>query len=137
MAYTPAAERLEPWEPNVTADAKSPKWKDLIRAGAALPTPWPKDEFEAMQKQTQERRRKIRAEQRPEQEMEALFQTELKRSAELLAKAPGVGAFEGAMYEARGYYRAEADCIMFTRSQRFCAACRRAIERVIALYTER
>ena len=26
-----------------------------------------------------------------------------------------VGAFEGAAYEARGLYRPEADCIMFTR----------------------
>ncbi len=137
VAYTRSTERLEPWEPNVTADAKSPKWKDLIAAGTPLPTPWPKDEFEAMQKQTQERRRKIRAEKRPEQEMEALFKTELERSAALLSKAPGVGAFEGALYEAKGYYRAQADCIMFTRSQEFCAACRRAIEKVIALYTER
>jgi len=46
-----------------------------------------------------------------------------------------VGVFEGAMYEALGYYRAEADCIMFTRSDRFCAACRRGINRVIDLYT--
>jgi len=45
-----------------------------------------------------------------------------------------VGAFEGAMYESRGYYRPEVDCIMFTRSGAFCAVCRRAIETVINLY---
>jgi len=46
-----------------------------------------------------------------------------------------VGAFEGAMYEARGYYRPQTDCIMFTRDEvGFCAVCRRAIDRVIALY---
>jgi hypothetical protein len=46
-----------------------------------------------------------------------------------------VGAFEGAMYEARGYYRAQSDCIMFTRNTAgFCAVCRRAIERVIQMY---
>ena len=46
-----------------------------------------------------------------------------------------VGAFEGANYEAKGYYRPQADCIMFTRDQvPFCAVCRRAIERVIDLY---
>lgn len=137
VAYLSSTERLEPWEPNVTADAKSPKWRDLIRPGMALPSPWPKEEFEAMQKASQEQRRRIRAESRPEQEMEALFQRELERSAALLGKAPGVGAFEGALYEPKGYYRAEADCIMFTRSQRFCAACRRAIERVIEMYTMR
>jgi hypothetical protein len=38
------------------------------------------------------------------------------------------------MYEAKGYYRPQVDCIMFTRSQDFCEVCRRAIERIIALY---
>ena len=43
-----------------------------------------------------------------------------------------VGAFEGAAYEARGLYRPEADCIMFTRDPvGFCRACRRAIERIV------
>jgi hypothetical protein len=47
-----------------------------------------------------------------------------------------VGAFEGAMYEGHGYYRPEADCMMFTRNtaRGFCSVCRRAIERVIDLY---
>ncbi|MGD0601431.1 MAG: M64 family metallopeptidase, partial [Terriglobales bacterium] len=38
-------------------------------------------------------------------------------------------------YEAKGYYRPEVDCIMFTRHKAFCAVCRRAIERVIGMYT--
>jgi hypothetical protein len=70
--------------------------------------------------------------------MEALFASELKQTIPLLARPPWgdkAGAFEGAMYEAKGYYRPEADCIMFTRNMaRFCAACTRAIERVIDLY---
>jgi hypothetical protein len=42
---------------------------------------------------------------------------------------------EGAIYEATGYYRLQIDCTMFTRHEvGFCAVCRRAIERVIALY---
>jgi len=46
-----------------------------------------------------------------------------------------VGTFEGASYEAKGLYRSETDCIMFTRDEvGFCAVCRRAIERVIDLY---
>ncbi|MGA2357619.1 MAG: M64 family metallopeptidase [Terriglobales bacterium] len=32
---------------------------------------------------------------------------------------------------AKGYYRPEVDCIMFTWHIAFCAVCRRAIERVI------
>jgi hypothetical protein len=49
-----------------------------------------------------------------------------------------VGAFEGAGYEARGLYRGEADCIMFSRNPvGFCRVCQRAINRVIDTYTSR
>jgi len=48
-----------------------------------------------------------------------------------------VGAFEGAGYQARGLYRPEVDCIMFSRHRRsFCRVCREAIERMIDLYAE-
>jgi len=133
-----AAESPEPWEPNTTADPRAGKWRDLVSAGVPLPTPWPKDEFEAAQREIQARRRKIREEKRPEAEMEALFREERERMSRLLGSAPyagRVGAFEGALYAAKGYYRPQADCIMFTRDEvGFCAVCRRAIERVIALY---
>jgi IgA Peptidase M64 len=40
------------------------------------------------------------------------------------------------MYEAKGYYRPEVDCILFTRSPAFCTVCRRrAIERFIDFYS--
>src|SRR5678815_991260 len=137
-AYAAATERPEPWEANVTADPQAAKWKDLVTSGAALPTPWPKDEFEAMEKDVQARRRKIRADHRPESEMEALFKEELGKATRILGSGPNahaVGAFEGAMYEAKGYYRPQADCIMFTRDEvGFCAVCRRAIETVIDMY---
>jgi hypothetical protein len=140
VAYESGSARVEPWEPNVTANPLAPKWKDLIAAGTPLPTPWAKDEFESIQKQVQSRRREIRAHKRPESEMEELFASELSRTTPLLARGPHgntVGAFEGAMYEARGSYRPQADCIMFTRNMRgFCAACRRAIERVIDQYAK-
>ena len=42
-------------------------------AGTPLPTPWPKEEFESDSKARQERRRKIRSQNRPESEMNALF----------------------------------------------------------------
>jgi hypothetical protein len=138
VAYGSTPERPEPWELNATADPASPKWKDLVAAGTPLPTPWAKEAFEAMQKEIQARRRKIRAEKRPEEEMEALFREEQRKVDALLAEgehATAVGAFEGAMYEAKGYYRAQANCIMFTRHTAFCQACRRAIERVIDLQT--
>jgi hypothetical protein len=139
VAYEGSTTRPEPWEPNVTADPHAAKWGGLIAAGTPLPTPWPKEQFESLEKQIQARRRQIRAAHRPEEEMEALFREEREKSSELLASGPyghAVGAFEGAMYEGRGYYRPQADCIMFTRDEGgFCAVCRRAIERIIDLYS--
>jgi hypothetical protein len=138
VSYNSAAERLEPWEPNVTADPKAAKWADLIAPGTALPTPWLKKEFESEQQSVQARRRQLRAEHRPEEEMEALFREEMGLDQKLLGageSAGKAGAFEGANYEARGYYRPQTDCIMFTRDPvGFCSVCRRAIERVIELY---
>jgi hypothetical protein len=141
VAYLPATHRIEPWEPNVTAliDPANLKWKDLATPGVALPTPWPKEQFEQYSRATQERRRAIRAGNRPESEMDALFREQMAHDTALLGTGPHadvVGAFEGANYEARGFFRPEADCIMFTRDQvPFCAVCRRAIERVLDLYS--
>lgn len=139
VAYGSATERPEPWEPNATADPKAQKWSALIAPETPLPTPWPKLAFEEQQQKIQARRREIRAQQRPEAEMEALFREEMTLDRKLLDSADyarKVGAFEGANYEARGYYRPEPDCIMFTRNPvGFCAVCRRAIARVIDLYT--
>jgi hypothetical protein len=139
VSYEPSAARPEPWEANVTADPGAGRWRDLLTPGVPLPTPWPKAQFEAAQRDFQARRRKIRAEKRPEEEMDALFREEKAWTTRLLAPQGGkVGAFEGAMYEATGYYRPQADCIMFTRDEvGFCAVCRRAIERVIAMYGPR
>ena len=72
--------------------------------------------------------------------MNALFTEEEAAETKLLGtdiSSGQVGAFEGANYEAKGYYRAQEDCIMFTRDDvPFCAACRGAIERVIRLYAK-
>ncbi len=141
VAYNPPATRVEPWEPNVTAllDAASLKWKDLVTPGTPLPTPWNKGTFEAMQKDVQARRRAIRAANRPEDEMDALFREEMAEETKLFAADPqhaAVGAFEGANYEPRGYYRPQIDCIMFTRNPvPFCAVCKRALTRIIDLYS--
>ncbi|MGI9103847.1 MAG: IgA Peptidase M64 [Terriglobales bacterium] len=140
VAYLPPAHKVEPWEPNVTAllDPTNLKWKDLVTPGTPLPTPWDQAAFEAYEREIQARRRDIRAKNEPESVMDALFTEEKKHEDQLLAadKYSGkVGAFEGANYEAKGYYRAQENCIMFTRHDAFCAVCRRAIERIIALYT--
>ena len=141
VAYLPPAEKVEPWEPNVTAllDPASLKWKDLVTPGTPIPTPWPKEEFDRYVIGIQDRRRKIRADNKPEAEMDALFKEEMAHDLALL-NAPSlkgiVGAFEGANYEGKGYYRPQTDCIMFTRDAvGFCAVCRRAIEQVLDLYS--
>jgi hypothetical protein len=139
VAYLPPASRVEPWQPNATAllDPSNLKWKDLVEAGTPVPTPWQKDVYEEHSREYAKRRAGIRAENRPESEMEALFRENRDFEIKLFAAekyAGKVGAFEGANYEAKGYYRPEVECIMFNRSQTFCAVCRRAIERVISLY---
>jgi hypothetical protein len=140
VAYLPADIKTEPWEPNVTAllDPKNLKWKDLVAPATPLPTPWLKEEYETHSREYGRTRTELRAENRPESEMEGLFRQSREYEVALFAREKyvgKVGAFEGAMYEAKGYYRPEVDCIMFTRSQVFCAVCRRAIERIIDFYS--
>ena len=139
VAYEIPEERTEPWEVNATVllDPDNLKWRDLVEPGVPVPSPWPKQEFESHSLQIQERRRTIRAENRPEAEMAALFreqqdfETQLLATAELAGK---VGAFEGANYAALGSYRPQIDCVMFSRNEvPFCAVCSRGIEQVIDL----
>ncbi len=139
VAYAPATERVEPWEANATAllDPAHLKWRDLVAPDTPIPTPWNKEAFEKYSREVQQRRAKLRKDKRPEQEMEALFSEELQHEQQMFGReqyAARVGAFEGAIYEARGYYRPQLDCIMFSRTDQFCAVCRRAIERVVDLY---
>ncbi len=141
VAYTAPATRVEPWEPNVTAllDPDRLKWKALVEPGTPLPTPWDKAGFEAYEKDVQAKRRQLRRENRPENDIDALFKEEKRHEEEMFAKekyAGKVGAFEGANYEARGYYRPQLNCIMFTRTDYFCRVCREAIDKVIDLYTK-
>ena len=139
--YEASGERPEPWEKNVTAlhDPAALKWQELASPGVALPTAWPKSEFEAFQQENQARRRELRAENRPEAEMNQLFADEQSFIERLFAEHPEtnavVGAFEGANYAATGYYRPAMNCMMFTRHDAFCPVCQAAIEEVIDLYT--
>lgn len=142
VAYEPAQELVEPWELNVTSHParEELKWADLVEPGTPLPTPWSKEVFEKEAAAIQKRRREIRAQNRPEEEMDALFLEQQAAETKLLGAeryAGKVGAFEGANYSAKGYYRPQTDCIMFTRNEvPFCRVCQRAIERVIDLYTK-
>ncbi len=137
--FTPPG--LEPWEPNVTAllDPARLKWRDLVAQGTELPTPWGKQRYDELDLAYQAKRAELAASGGSDEAAEALFREVKQATQPLLAAEPhygAVGAFEGAAYESKGLYRPEVDCIMFTRNPtHFCAVCRRAIERVIDLYT--
>ncbi|MDQ6799911.1 MAG: IgA Peptidase M64 [Acidobacteriota bacterium] len=139
VSYTTSgvAEHPEPWEPNVTANGAHPKWP--TDPDVPLPTPWEKEEFEKHSRQVQAERARIRATNQPESVMDKLFTEERAWETQFLGSqtyARKVGAFEGAAYEAKGLYRPEIDCIMFTRDEvGFCRVCRRAIERIIDTYS--
>ena len=139
VAYASSAARPEPWEPNVTAlrDPAHVKWQQHVKAGTPLPTPWPKEEYEAYSRDYQKRRAALRAANRPEAEMNALFQDDLVQTKALFANVAHrdeIGAFEGANYEAKGYYRPAMQCIMFDRSAQFCSVCQDGITDIINLY---
>jgi hypothetical protein len=142
VAYQTGGEiKQEPWEPNVTAlkDAGTLKWKQHVKTSTALPTPWPKNEYETASRAYQKVRAELRAANRPESEMNALFRKDLAESTALFSTTPhqhSIGAFEGANYEAKGYYRSEMQCIMFDRSDKFCHVCQQAISEIIDLYTK-
>jgi hypothetical protein len=140
VAYNPPAEKIEPWEPNVTAllDKTALKWQSLVSPDTPIPTPWNKEEFDRYSREMQDRRRQLRKEGRPESEIDELFNQEKAHEEKLFAAekyAGKVGAFEGANYESKGYYRPEVNCIMFTRTDYFCRVCQSAIDRVIDLYS--
>jgi len=140
VAYAPATSRVEPWEPNVTAarDRASLKWRDRVDAKTAIPTPWRKAKFETQSRAIQKRRAALRASNQPESKMNALFREELAAEKRLFARDPNlhrVGLFEGANYEATGYFRPQMQCLMFDRSDAFCQVCRDAIGEIIDLYS--
>ncbi len=132
----------EPWEPNVTAllDPQHFKWRDLVAANTPIPTPWNQEAYDKLVLSYEVKRRELRERNAPEEQMEALFQEVREKTTPMLqgeTYSGKVGAFQGASYEAKGLYRPEVDCIMFSRNPKsFCAACARAIERMIRMYAE-
>ncbi|MBK9355773.1 MAG: IgA Peptidase M64 [Bacteroidales bacterium] len=141
VSYQTPEITVEPWEPNVTAlfDPANLKWKELLKPGTPVPTPWGKEEFDNFSFEIQKERRALRAANVPETEMENLFEREKKTSQEMFDKnkyRDVTGAFEGGNYMQFGIYRSALDCIMFTRNkQAFCPACSKAISEVIDLYS--
>jgi len=146
----------EPRERNITAllDPDGLKWGEMVTPGAAVPTPWEKAEYDAMDGVYQTQRGEINeriaslmrggapadevAAAKAEGEALSLsHQQEMDAWFARSAFAGQVGAFEGAGYVSEGMYRAELDCIMFSKGLKpFCAACRRGIREMIDRYGE-
>jgi hypothetical protein len=146
----------EPREPNITAllDPANLKWKALVTRGTAVPTPWEKASYDAMDRPYQAQREAMNKKiaelkrgraplaeiLRAEEASERLSTENAKDVEAFLARSQfggQVGAFLGAGYSSEGLYRPELTCIMFNRGLRpFCKVCAQAIERVVASYGE-
>jgi hypothetical protein len=139
-SFNPAG--VEPWEPNLTAllDPAQLKWRDLVDDATPLPTPWEQDDYDAKSLAYQAKRTALRERGASEEEAEALFDEVRAMTGPMLEAQTHygqVGAFEGGGYEAKGIYRPEVDCIMFTRNPTtYCRVCTRGITTVIDLYSE-
>jgi hypothetical protein len=140
VAYQVSLPEFEPNRPNVTAlfDPDNLKWKHLIDEGTPLPTPWEQAAYDSISVVYQQKRRQMIADGVSADEMETLFE-KLKQSTIPLLKSQKyygkAGAFEGGGYLAKGIYRPEVDCIMFSRNRDdFCKVCSEAIEKMIDWY---
>ena len=136
----PAGENPEPWEPNLTARRRASEVVRPGRQGRPLPTPWDKEGFEEHSREHPGAApRAARGEPPGVGDGRALPRGagwETKFLDHDQKYAGKVGAFEGAGYEAKGLYRPQVDCIMFTRDEvGFCRVCQRAISRIIDIYS--
>lgn len=133
---------VEPWRPNVTAllDPAKLKWRDLVEHDTPLPTPWNQAGYDRLSKSHQGKVRDLESRSAAAAEINELYSNLIRNAGPLLANekhAGKTGAFEGAGYQAKGLYRPEVDCIMFSQNRKeFCRVCARAIEQAIKTYAE-
>jgi hypothetical protein len=147
---------VEPAEPNITAllDPGKLKWKDLVTPEIGIPTLWEKAEFDEMDNANQKIRADINGKiakmkregaaaadvARIEEESERLSREHAEKVDAFLRASKfwdKVGAFEGAGYAAKGLYRPQLDCLMFTKGTKpFCKVCEAAVLRTILYYAD-
>ena len=142
---------IEPREPNITAlpDPARLKWRDLVKPGVPIPTPWRKKEYEgllarlraeeaALARKAAAARGKERA--RLEARLAAMKADHRKALGDFLARSPWwneIGAFQGAGYASEGFYRPSLHCLMFgflPGERSYCKVCERALERRILYF---
>ncbi len=139
VAYEAPDVKFEPWETNITTntDRNNLKWKDLIDESTPLPTKWNKSAFDNFEYKIQKTRDSLRSIHVDEKIMEDFFTKQFSSENEFFSKEKfkdAVGAFEGAGYAAKGMYRPQLDCIMFSRHINYCKVCSRSLERVFDEY---
>ena len=111
VAYAPAADRVEPWEPNVTAllDVSTLKWRNLVSPFAnvtPIPTPWNKEAFENLLTRDSEAPRAV-------------------------AKRQATGRRDGGALQGRARARAEDVCRRRNTSDRSARLKERCTKRVV------
>ena len=128
---------IEPWNPNVTLSSAHAKWTMTD----TRPARWNKAEYDRGFADYVRRYFALRDARADEAAVEQLMQAEAGRQAALLAKNRDrrtVGLFEGAHGYAKGVFRSEVDCIMFSlQTDYFCGACLTAISSMIDAQCDR
>jgi hypothetical protein len=123
---------VEPLEPNITAllDPPNVKWKEQLTPGVPIPTPYGKEEREALQADFRKARQA-----KDEAAVKALTGKLTALDARFQGVRDVVGAFEGAGYASKGLYRPAWHCLMISSPKdEFCPVCQAAIERMIRYY---
>ena len=126
---------VEPWERNVTAllDPANLKWKEFVKPGTPLPTPWSKHEYDSLAVERGKLDR-LAPDYYEKREPYIARQKEILKTDKY---AGMVGAFEGSGYEAQGLYRPSIDCRMFSLSLTpFDPVCAAALAEVIDYLTK-
>ena len=147
---------VEPAEPNITAllEPGQVKWKSHLDPGIGVPTLWEKADYDERDNAYQKIRGEVNARiakmkregadaaevARVEEESERLSREHADKMDALLRASKfwgKVGVFEGAGYAAKGLYRPQIDCLMFTKGTKpFCKVCEAAVLRTILYYTD-
>jgi len=126
---------VEPWEPNIAVDVSRTglKWAGLVDAKTPLPTPWNKQLYDSMEAA----RGNLRREETGYAEKRQMILDAEHRALTVDSLKGVVGAFEGAGYSSKGFYRPSLDCRMFSLSLvDFDPVCAGAINRMIDFYSK-
>jgi hypothetical protein len=122
---------VEPTEPNLTAllDPQNLKWKDLVTPGTAIPTPWGQERYDSLsiavgtlgkeQSDKINQMKKVGAADKELAQVREEFNTRRqklqKEIRDFMMNHPlrgKIGAFEGAGFSAKGFYRPTLNSLM-------------------------